>query len=422
LSAAAAGVAPSLRQVLASPKMLAILLLGAASGFPNQLTESALQAWLKDGGATNTTIGLMSYVAWPYLLKPLWAPLIDRYPMPFLGRRRGWILAMQIALAAGIALFALQNPASSLAPIAVCAVAIVFFSATQDIAIDAYRTDVAAPSERGLAAAATNLGYRSAAWTASALALVIAGAVGWRAAFLLLAGIMLLFCVATVWAPSSHNDYRPRSLRESIVEPLRELLGTPSALTLLLVVLLFKVGDAFANKLFTPFMMDVGITKIEIGLIVKALFTASALVGSVLGGILMVRLGLLRSMLAFGVLQALSNLLYCALAVAGKSYSIMAAAVIIEHIAGAMGGIALVALIMALCDARYTAFQYALLSALALLPRYSLGYPAGWIADHGGWYVYFVASFALALPGLAIVWWKRRQIEALDRAQAPAAR
>jgi PAT family beta-lactamase induction signal transducer AmpG len=421
LSAAAAGVAPSFRQVLASPKMLAILLLGAASGFPNQLTESALQAWLKDGGATNTTIGLMSYVAWPYLLKPLWAPLIDRYPMPFLGRRRGWILAMQIALAAGIALFALQNPASSLAPIAVCAVAIVFFSATQDIAIDAYRTDVAAPSERGLAAAATNLGYRSAAWTASALALVIAGAVGWRAAFLLLAGIMLLFCVATVWAPSSHNDYRPRSLRESIVEPLRELLGTPSALTLLLVVLLFKVGDAFANKLFTPFMMDVGFTKIEIGLIVKALFTASALLGSVLGGILMVRLGLLRSMLAFGVLQALSNLLYCALAIAGKSYPIMAAAVIIEHIAGAMGGIALVALIMALCDARYTAFQYALLSALALLPRYSLGYPAGWVADHGGWYVYFVASFALALPGLAIVWWKRRQIEALDHAQAPAA-
>jgi PAT family beta-lactamase induction signal transducer AmpG len=138
----------------------------------------------------------------------------------------------------------------------------------------------------------------------------------------------------------------------------------------------------------------------------------------VLGGILMVRLGLLRSMLAFGVLQALSNLLYCALAVAGKSYPIMAAAVIIEHIAGAMGGIALVALIMAMCDARYTAFQYALLSALALLPRYSLGYPAGWIADHGGWYVYFVASFALALPGLAIVWWKRGAIQTLDHTRA----
>jgi PAT family beta-lactamase induction signal transducer AmpG len=199
------------------------------------------------------------------------------------------------------------------------------------------------------------------------------------------------------------------------VRPLQELLGTPSALTLIAVVLLFKVGDAFANKLFTPFMMDVGFSKQEIGLIVKALFTVSALTGSVLGGIFMVRLGLLRSMLAFGFLQALSNLLYCALAVAGKSYGVMVAAVIVEHIAGAMGNIALVALIMALCDVRYSAFQYALLSALALLPRYGLGYPAGWTADHGGWYAYYVVSFVLALPGLAMVWWNRRSIEALDQ-------
>jgi PAT family beta-lactamase induction signal transducer AmpG len=135
----------------------------------------------------------------------------------------------------------------------------------------------------------------------------------------------------------------------------------------------------------------------------------------VLGGIFMVRLGLLRSMLLFGVLQALTNLLYCALALAGKSYPIMAMAVVLEHIAGAMGGIALVALIMALCDVRYSAFQYALLSVLALLPRYSLGYPAGWIADHGGWYLYYVASFAIALPGLALVWLTRQRIEALDK-------
>ena len=200
-----------------------------------------------------------------------------------------------------------------------------------------------------------------------------------------------------------------------MVVPLKELLGTPSAVTLIVVVLLFKVGDAFANKLFTPFMMDVGFSKTEIGLIVKALFTASTLVGSVLGGILMVKLGLLRSMLAFGVLQAATNLLYCALALAGKSYPIMVAAVVIEHVAGAMGGIALVALIMALCDVRYSAFQYALLSALALLPRYSLGYPAGWIAYHGGWYTYYVMSFVLALPGLAMVYLTRRQIDALDR-------
>jgi PAT family beta-lactamase induction signal transducer AmpG len=272
-----------------------------------------------------------------------------------------------------------------------------------------------------MAAAATNLGYRLAAWIASAAALIIADHFGWRPAFLILAAIMLAFGFATVLAPSSHNSYQPRSLEESIEEPLRELFSTRNALALLSIVLVFKAGDAFANKLFTPFMMDVGFSKTEIAVIVKALFTASALIGSVLGGILMVRLGLLRSMLIFGVLQALSNLLYCALALSGKSYAVMAAAVIIEHIAGAMGGIALVALIMALCDVRYSAFQYALLSALALLPRYSLGYPAGWIADHGGWYTYYVASFVIALPGLALVWWKRRHIEALDHARAAMA-
>jgi MFS transporter, PAT family, beta-lactamase induction signal transducer AmpG len=418
LNAAASGGRPRLLAVLASPKMLAILVLGAASGFPNQLTESALQAWLKDLGRSNTTIGLMSYVALPYLLKPLWAPLVDRYPMPFLGRRRGWMLVMQFALAAGIALLGLQNPSVSLTPLAVCALAVVFFSATQDIAIDAWRADVSLPSERGLAAAATNLGYRFASWIAFAMALVVADYFGWRLAFLLLAGVMLLFCAATVRAPSTHNTYKPRSLAESIVEPLRELLGTPSALSLIGVVLLFKIGDAFANKLFTPFMMDVGFTKTEIGIIVKLIFTTGSLVGAALGGLLMVRLGLLRSMLAFGVLQAVSNLLYCVLALAGKSWPIMVAAVGIEHLTAAMGNVALVALIMALCDARYSAFQYALLSALALLPRYSLGYPAGWVADHGGWYSYYATSFVIALPGLAMVWLMRTRITALDARSA----
>lgn len=414
MSVAAVRSPPRLRDVLASPKMLAILVLGAASGFPNQITESTLQAWLKDSGLSNTAIGLMTYVSLPYLLKFLWAPLIDRYPLPFLGRRRGWILAMQLALVGSIAVFAMQDPRISLTPITVCAVAIVFFSATQDIAYDAWRTDVSLPSERGLAAAAVNFGYRISAWVAAAVALLVADYFGWRVALWLLALIMALFVVATVNAPSSHNSYQPRSLRESVVAPLRELLGVPSAAALITVVLLFKVGDAFANKLFTPFMMDVGFSKTEIALAVKALFTASTLLGSLIGGVLMVRLGLLRSMLAFGVLQALTNLLYCLLALAGKSYPLMVVAVGLEHIAGAMGGIALVALIMALCDVRYSAFQYALLSVLATLPRYALGGPAGWVADHEGWYTYYVVSFCLALPGLLIVWLMRRQISALD--------
>jgi PAT family beta-lactamase induction signal transducer AmpG len=410
---------PKWRDILASPKMVAIMVLGAASGFPNQITESALQAWLKDNGTSNTDIGVLSYVALPYLLKFLWAPAIDRFPLPFLGRRRGWVALMQLCLAAAIALFALQNPAISLTPIAICAVAIVFFSATQDIAIDAYRTDVAQPNERGLAAAANNLGYRTSAWLAAAFALVVADYFGWKPAFLILAAVMAAFCFGTLLAPEPHYEHQPpRTLSESLVVPLRELLGTPSAIAFIFLVILFKVGDAFALRLFTPFMMDVGFTKTEIALVLKALFTASAIVGAILGGVAMVRLGLLKSMLIFGLMQALSNFLYYALALTGKSYPLMIAAVSIDNIAGAMGNIASVALIMALCDVRYSAFQYALLSAFAMTPRYLLGGPAGWIADHAGWDMYYIISVLLAMPGLLLVWLMREKIKLLDQPRA----
>lgn len=418
VTAAPVAEKPKLKDILASPKMIAIMVLGASSGFPNQITESTLQAWLKDSGATNTTIGILSYVALPYLLKFLWAPFVDRYPLPILGRRRGWIMMMQLALAIAIALFALQNPAVSLVPVTICAVAIVFFSATQDIAFDAYRTDVSKPSERGMAAAANNLGYRTSAWLASAFALVVADYFGWRPALLILGAVMAAFCVATWLAPEAQYEERPpQTLRESIVVPLQELLGSPGAVAFVGLVVLFKIGDAFALKLFTPFMMDVGFTKTEIALVLKALFTGSAIVGAILGGIWMVKLGLLRSMLIFGIMQAVSNLLYYALAITGKSFPLMIAAVCIDNVAGAMGNIASVALIMALCDTRFSAFQYALLSSLALLPRYGLGGPAGWVADQSGWGTYYLVSFALALPGMAMVWAMRYRIDVLDKSR-----
>lgn len=407
---------PRLRDILASPKMVAIMALGAASGFPNQITESAMQAWLKDSGINLATIGVLTYVSLPYLFKFLWAPLMDRFPLPLLGRRRGWILLTQVALAAAIAAFAVQNPATWLTPITICAIAIVFFSATQDIVIDAYRTDVSQPSERGLAAAANNLGYRTSAWLASAFALVVADWVGWEPAFLILAVVMLAFCVATALAPEPHYAHQPpRTLKESVVVPLRELLATPSAAALILLVVLFKVGDAFALRLFTPFMMDVGFSKTEIALVLKAIFTTSAIIGAILGGVLMVRLGLLRSMLIFGVLQTLSNFLYYGLALTGKSYPLMVIAVGVDNIAGAMGNIASVALMMALCDVRYSAFQYALLSAFALTPRYVLGGPAGYIAQQGGWDTYYIVSVLLAVPGLLLVWFMRDKIQQLDQ-------
>ncbi len=413
------GPKPRIRDVLASPKMLAILFLGAASGFPNQITESTLQAWLKDTGATITTIGLLTYVALPYLLKPLWAPLLDRFPLALLGRRRGWILVLQLALAGAIALLSVQEPAISLAPVAICALLIVFLSASQDIVIDAYRTDVTLPHERGLAAAANNLGYRAAAWLAFAFSLVLADALGWRPALLMLAATMAAFSIAAIRAPEPHyREAPPRTLAESVIVPLRELVGAPGAVALIMLIMLFKIGDAFALKFFTPFMMDVGFTKTEIGLVAKAVMTTGTIVGAVIGGIWMVKLGLLRSMLLFGVLQAVSNLAYWLLAVVGKDYPLMVAAVAVDNLASGMGNVASVALIMAMCHARFSAFQYALLSALALLPRYGLGGPAGWFADAAGWDGYYVASFIIGLPGIALVWLMRERIRRLDEAQA----
>jgi PAT family beta-lactamase induction signal transducer AmpG len=374
-----------------------------------------LWAWLKDFGASNTTIGIFSYVAIPYLLKPLWAPFLDRYPLPLLGRRRGWILVTQLMIAAAILALAAQDPASSLMPIALCALLIVFLSASQDIVIDAYKVDVATPADRGVIVAAANLGYRAAAWIAFALALVVADYFGWRIAFTMLAGVMAALSIATWLAPEPVQRFEPpRTLAESIVTPLRELFGTPNALVFVALVMLFKIGDAMALKFYTPFLMDIGFSKTEIGLLAKAIFTTTAIVGAVLGGIWMVRLGLLRSMLLFGALQAVSNLLYFALAQAGRDFPLMIAATGIDNLAGAMGNVASVALIMALCNVRFGAFQFAILSTFAMLPRYGLGGPAGWLADAAGWDTYYVVSFALGLPGVALVWLLRDRIQELD--------
>jgi PAT family beta-lactamase induction signal transducer AmpG len=291
----------------------------------------------------------------------------------------------------------------------------VFLSATQDIVIDAYRADIATPEERGPAVMANTVGYRTAAYVVPAVALVVADFAGWRAAMLTTALMVAPLLIATLRAPEpAYRAPPPATLRESIVEPLKALVGSSGGLSLLALVMIFKLGDAFSLKLFTPFMMDVGFSKTEIGVVIKILFVSTAVVGSVLGGMWMVRLGLLRAMLLFGCMQALSNLAYFVLALAGKNYAVMYAAVVIEHMTHAMGNIAIVALMMALCDARFSAFQYALLSALSQLPRYGLGWPAGWVADHGGWPTYYVVSFLLGVPGLITVWLLRNRIRALD--------
>jgi len=410
---------PRIRDVLRQPRMLAILLLGAASGLPNPLSETIMQAWLTDLGLSNTKIGLLMYVALPYLLKPLWAPLLDRYSLPWLGRRRGWIVLIQLALAATIASLASFGDASQITAIALVLLVMVFLSASQDVVIDAYRTDVARPEERGLAAAAGNLGYRAFSYGALAVALIVADNASWRAAFLTIAVAMASMTLATLWAPEP-DDPRGKALptlADSVLIPLRELFGAPGTVALILLIIFYKVGDAFALKFFTAFMLSVGFTKTEIGIVVKAVLTTGSMAGAVLGGIWMIKLGLRRAMMLFAIVQALTNLGYLLLYAIGKNYVVMMGAVALDALASGMGNIASVALMMAMCDKRFSAFQYALLSMVALLPRYALGGPAGYLADHAGWDGYYLTSFALAIPGIALVWIMRKRIEALDNAQ-----
>jgi PAT family beta-lactamase induction signal transducer AmpG len=407
---------PTLLESLGNRRIAAVLLMGLASGLPYNLTDSTLQAWLKDTGLSNTTIGLLSLIGLAYTVKPLWAPLLDRYAVPVLGRRRGWILFFQVALAAALAWMAFHGPERGLVPFVLLALLVAVLSASQDIVIDAWRTDLVSAAERGPAATGANLGYRASSWFAFSGALILADVVGWRATYLVMAGVMLALTLATLWAPEPEaRAAPPRSLAEAVTAPLAQLLGNPGMVSLLLALVLYKVGDAFALKLFTPFLMDVGFSKTEIGAVTKTLMLAASVSGAIVGGVWMVKLGLVRALLVFGFLQALANLGYMAVALAGKDMTVMALAVFADNFVGAMGNTALVVFIMALCDARFSAFQYALLSAIAVLPRNVLGAPAGFLSDAIGWPAFFLATFFTALPGLAMVWWLRARVAALDR-------
>jgi MFS transporter, PAT family, beta-lactamase induction signal transducer AmpG len=412
----AAAAKPRIRDMVREPRMLAVLLLGAVSGLPNQYSESILQAWFTDLGFSNTRIGLLMYVALPYLLKPLWAPVIDRFAVPWLGRRRGWLLLFQLIMAVAIAVLAGFGAQTSVATIAGVLFFIVFLSASQDIVVDAYRTDISRPAERGVASAASNLGYRATSWGSLAIALILADYFGWSSAFLVLAVLTALFVFATIWAPEPEDPRGSRlpTFAESVIIPLRELFGVPGVFMLVVLVICYKIGDAFAVKFFTAFLLHTGFTKTEIALVVKAVLVTGSMLGAVAGGLWMVKLGLRRSMFLFAILQALTNLGYLLLVALGKNYVVMVGAVALDALASGMGNIASVALIMALCDKRFSAFQYSLLSVIALLPRYTLGYPAGYLADHAGWGAYYWVSFGLALPGIVLVWIMRDRIESLD--------
>ncbi|GAB1722074.1 MAG: muropeptide transporter [Nitrospira sp.] len=394
-----------------TPRLGIMLPLGFASGLPLDLTGGTLQAWLTEAGLDLTTIGLFAYVGLPYTLKFLWAPVMDRIVPPWLGRRRGWMIVTQTGLAVALTLMALIGPAEGAQVFAALALAVAFLSASQDIVFDAYRTDVLKPEERGLGAATWVMGYRIAMIASGSLALILASRLNWPAAYLCMAGLMALGILTIFMSPEPENaQAAPHSMAEAVWGPLTEFLARPMALALLGLIVLYKLGDAFAGALTTSFLLrGVQFSSEDIG-VVRAFGMGATILGAFIGGSLMPRLGLFRSLFVFGILQALSNLTFMWLAWAGKSYAVMALAVGVENLTGGMGTAAFVALVMSLCNHRYTATQFALLSSVEALGRVFLGWPAAKLVGLAGWGPFFFVTFLAALPGLWLLWILRKPV------------
>ena len=408
----------ALSKLYTSPRVAPLLALGFASGLPLALTGGTLQAWATIEQVSLQEIGFLTLVGTAYTLKFLWAPLVDRYAPPWLGRRRGWMVLMQVLLALGLLAMGSLSPGKSLWLLAFVAVFVAFCSATQDIAFDAYRSDVLRKDERGAGAALSVLGYRLAMLVSGGLALILADQwLGWGLTYLLMGALMLLVALASFWAPEPEVAAQtPRSLKQAVLEPFREFFGRPEAVTVLVLIVLYKLGDAFAGALSTTFLIRAaGYTATEVGTVNKLLGLAATIVGALAGGALMARLGLYRSLLLFGVLQAVSNLGFWVISVGPHNVWLMAAGVGIENLCGGMGTAAFVALLMGLCNQQFSATQFALLSALSAVGRTYLAGPlTPQMVQVAGWPVFFLLTVLIALPALWLLHWRRQDIERID--------
>ena len=387
-------------------------LLGFTSGVPLLLTSATLQAWMHDAGVSLKTIGFFALAGLPYTLKFLWAPLLDRYQPPFLGRRRGWILLAFIALMGLLTLLGQADPRAHLRWVALLALAGAFLSASADISIDAYRTEVLPARMLGSGTSLHITGYRLGMVFAGGLALTLADRMSWRAVYLIMALGLVPGAIATFLAPEPAGLRPPRSLREAVTEPFREFLRRKRALEVLAFILFYKLGDSLCTSLNTPFLLGLGFSKTEIGLATKIVGMSCLIGGGLLGGLIMSRLSLIRSLWLFGLLQMAAMGGHLALALVGKNHALLLVTIAVENSIFAMGTVAYLALIQRCCDLKSTATQFALLSSLSALSRVVFASPAGVLAADFGWPVFFLTCMALAIPGLLLL----RRFEAWELA------
>ena len=401
-------------RIFQQPKSAILLILGFASGLPLALTSGTLQAWMTVENIDLKTIGFFSLVGQAYVFKFLRSPVMDRYTPPFLGRRRGWLLATQCLLLIAIAAMGFLEPSSQLRWMAALAVVIAFCSASQDIVFDAWKTDVLPTEERGAGAAISVLGYRLGMLVSGGLALWLADKwLGWQGMYWLMAALLIPCIIATLLAPEPSDVIPvPKSLEQAVVAPLKDFFGRNNAWLILLLIVMYKLGDAFAMSLTTTFLIrGVGFDAGQVGMVNKTLGLFATILGALYGGVLMQRLTLFRALLIFGILQGVSNAGYWMLSITDKHIYSMAAAVFFENLCGGMGTAAFVALLMTLCNKSFSATQFALLSALSAVGRVYVGPIAGWFVEAHGWPTFYLFSVFAAIPGILLLLVCRRTLE-----------
>jgi len=387
-----------------SYRMLVMLFMGYSSGLPLLLIGSTLQAWMTDEGVDLTAIGLVSLLGLPYVLKFLWAPFLDRFQIPFLGRRRGWMFVFQILLVISILGLSMTNPRDNVWMVCFWAVLISLFSASQDVVLDAYRREVLPDEELGLGSSLFVNGYRLAMLVSGAFALILADQIPWKEVYLVLAALQGLSLLITFFAPQeSHHIKIPANLMEAVVGPLKEFFTRRGAGIFLLFILLYKAGDTMASNMTTPFILSVGYTKTDIGTVAKTFGMVATILGGLFGGALMLRFNMKWSLTVFGVLQAVSTLGFAALTVLPTGFTSLAAVIAFENLASGMGTSAYVAYMASLTNKQFTATQYALLSALMGVPRVILAAPTGLMSKILGWDMFFIVCTLMALPGLLLL-------------------
>jgi len=396
------------REALFNRRMLICVFTGFSSGLPLYLLINLLPAWLRTQGVDLKTIGFFALIQLPYTWKFLWSPLLDRYALPLLGRRRGWMLITQLTLLATIPMFGALNPRVDIWTIVALSTIVAFFSASQDIVLDAFRREILPDPELGLGTSIHVNAYRISSLVPGALALILADRLPWSSVYVFTALFMLPGIGLTLVAREPLLvKGRPRTLREVVIEPFHEFVtrnGWRAALVVLLFIFLYKLGDSMATALATPFYLDMGFTMTDIGVIAKNAGLWASVIGGLLGGLWMVRIGINRGLWLFGVVQLVSILGFAWLAAVHTPERLLLAFVIaFEALGVGLGTAAFTAYIARTTDPRYTATQYALFTSLAAVPRTVINATTGWIVERTGWLDFYLLCTVLALPGMLLL-------------------